>query len=633
MISTLLRKELVEHGWVFAILLPISLLGFVLVVAGTALQEVGSVLDTIRFFGLSFHILVTMVVCNRLVVQEYSGKTQLFLEGLPISRWAMLITKYCLGFAIVAGLMTICFLIASLVASRQEMIDAIFVQIMVARLFAYVFLTYSFFFMMGLLGRYRIPIYLAIIVGLMIFTDVTSFDVYSQGPLALLNDQFAFERVKLPTNNVLGCVAAGAVFVSVAMMMGLMREGSMASLMAERMSQREKLFASVGVLMLLFIGSSLDAKRVPDPYVIPDAYVRDEDDVTVHVESPDAFFSDGDQADQVAKLANAIHKDLVAVRRYLAIDEMPTLMLINRRDLDPVQYETPSLANASGVLLRMNYLSPEFDYAKVRPQLIDIALSHASHFNAIYEPQCWVLEGFSDYWPRRDLFSTQWSVESKTDARAVYGASRHFQPTDVDNWYNYRDRVGLPIARAVGCSGLVYAERKYGPERLQQFLQRVLRLGQPSDFRADWDQFRHPIDTIWKQTMGDDYRDFVAEWANELQLERLTFSETMRLVPQVSAKARWIAKSTITHELEVTPTCDPAPADGNVSVQHEEIGIFDTWTNDENVESQVEIYEPGKPIVVKDTFAAGDRMRWTVSVFSPELGCDVISGWQRQEVE
>ena len=631
MVLTLLRKELVEHVWVFALLLPITLVGFVLVLIGTALQEVGSALDPVRFYGLSFHVLVTLVVCNRLVVQEYSGKTQLFLEGLPISRSVMLATKYLLGLTIVSALMAACFLIALAAASRQEMIDARFVLIMVSRLAVYVFLTYSFFFMMGLLGRYRIPIYLTILFSFMILSDVTSFEMSELGPLALLSDRFAFERVVFPTQNLVGCVVAGACFVGVSLMMGLMREGSVASLMAEKMSQREKLFASVGVLMLIFIGSSLDAKRTPDPYSIPDAYVRDEDNVIVQIERLEA-------GQQATILADAVHADWVAVSQYLSIDQFPPLFLVNRRDLDSDQYESASLDNSSGILLRMNYQSPDFDYANVRADLIDIGLSHASHFNAIYEPQCWVLEGFSDYWPRRESFDTKWSDRSQTDLRAVYASSLSFQPSDVGDWYQFRDRVGLPIARAVGCSGLVFAERKYGKDRIEQFLQQVLRVDQPSDMRADLDQMRHPIETIWTRVMGDDYHQFVKDWVIELQKQETTFAETLSSIPKLSAEANWIAKSAVTHELEVTPTCEPPPkssnaASGNVSIDFEEIGIFDTWMPDLEVESQVQPYESGQTIVLKDTFSAGDRLRWTISVFSPELGCDVIFGWQRQEVQ
>ena len=273
MIWSLIRKELVEHGWVFAILMPFTLLGFLLVLAGTTLQEVGSPLDSVRFYGVTLHLIVTLALCNRLVVQEYSGKTQLFLEGLPISRSAMLWTKYLLGFSITNVSMAICFTSALAIAARQEMIDLHFVQIMVGRLFAFVFISSSFFFMMGLLGRYRIPLYLCLFFSLMILKDQSTLDVTQHGPFALLNDQFAFERFVFPISNVIGCLITGAVFVAVTMLMGMVREGSVASLMAEKMSYREKLFATVAIASLGFIGSTLDAKRTPDPYTIPGAQV------------------------------------------------------------------------------------------------------------------------------------------------------------------------------------------------------------------------------------------------------------------------------------------------------------------------------------------------------------------------
>jgi hypothetical protein len=625
MIRTLLRKELVEHGLVFCLVLLVSLFGFLLVLAGTSLQESGSPLDSVHFYGVTFHLLVALVLCNRLVVQEYSGKTQLFLEGLPISRSAMLWTKYLLGLFIAILSLTGCFILALAVASRKEMIDLRFIQIMGSRLYTFAFLSYAFFFMMGLLGRYRIPIYAGLFFSTIILQDMTDLDLTRQGPFALLNDQFAFERVEYPVANLVGCLIAGIVFTVIAMLMGLVREGSVASLMAEKMTHREKLFATVAVASLVFVGSTLDEKRRPDPYSIPDAYTVAADGVSVHIESPQ-------KEKRVTDFANQVHRDLASVREYFAIEEMPDLFLVNRRDLDADRYEPGSLQNASGTLIRANYQSDEFRYEKMRPYLIDVCLSRVSAFNAIYEPQCWVLEGFSDYWPRRETYGEQWDANSRVDLRAAYAGSLGVAVSDVHDWYQFRDRVDETIARAVGCSGLVYAERTYGKEKLRTFLQQVLRTDQPSDVRADWNQFRDPIAVVWKRTMGCDYEDFLRSWIKELNQLAEQFAEELVSVPRLTAKATMIKKSSVTYELQITPQCEPAPDDGNATINYEEISVYDRWMINDEAESQVEIFQPGKSISLKDTFAAGSRVRWTVRVSADTLDCDVISGWIRQEV-
>ena len=95
----------------------------------------------------------------------------------------------------------------------------------------------------------------------------------------------------------------------------------------------------------------------------------------------------------------------------------------------------------------------------------------------------------------------------------------------------------------------------------------------------------------------------------------------------------FVAKSTVTYQLVITPRCEPAAEDTNITVRFEELSVYDAWESDRLTESQIELYEPEKTITLTDTFAAGGRLRWTTSVFVPQLGCDVISGWRRQEVK
>ncbi|MEM1070338.1 MAG: hypothetical protein AAGI63_15650, partial [Planctomycetota bacterium] len=63
------------------------------------------------------------------------------------------------------------------------------------------------------------------------------------------------------------------------------------------------------------------------------------------------------------------------------------------------------------------------------------------------------------------------------------------------------------------------------------------------------------------------------------------------------------------------------------------LSAFDQWQPDRLAESQIELYEPGSTITVNESFAVGSRARWTTSLYVPQLECDVISGWQREEVK
>src|SRR5262245_51367135 len=96
----LVRKELRENGIV--VLLALAFVG-----AGLAAFLVQSARWGGRFTGLVQHALVftpllAVIVSNRLLTREYGGRTQLFLETLPISRSRVFATKWLLGAVIMS---------------------------------------------------------------------------------------------------------------------------------------------------------------------------------------------------------------------------------------------------------------------------------------------------------------------------------------------------------------------------------------------------------------------------------------------------------------------------------------------------------------------------------------------------
>jgi len=657
----LVRKELVEHGWVLLLVLPLSFLGFLLALAAGSLQESGSPLDAVRFFGLSVFILLEMVICNRLVVQEYSNKTQLFLEGLPISRTAMLLTKYMIGIGTVGLVMAACFAVALMAASRSDNLDRGFVGLMAARLVVYVLCTFSFFFMMGLLGRYRIAIYLALLMMWTILGQQTEFDSQEHTPFGLLSDRFAFERVVMPVRLLTISAVSGACFLAASLLMGLMREGTVAGLMAERMSHREKMFLAAILLSMLMAGTILDEKKRPEPYSIAGAATRNSNGVSVQIEKasrePTVLAAGIREAVPIEKtgedhaaevIADQLHGDLVAITDYLNVLSPPELFVVNRRDLDADRFEPARLENADGVLVRVNYTSPAWSLDEFRPFLIDGWLSHATRFQGIHEPRCWVLEGFSEYWPRstRDVVgaespdngdATDWNPALKVDLRAAYGAARGFDIHDMDDWYRFRERLGQPIVRSVACSALVFAEQEYGKEKLQAFLREMLGGEATGDGRADVDLWRRPVAKVWRETMGSDYREFQSAWAAELNRLAKQWQTTLVELPVLSADEQFVAKSDLSFALQVNVEAESLPPSAPINLRYQTISAFDQWEDDLETQSQIQTYDsqhdPQQPIVVDRLFSLGERLRYTASTRVEELGCDVISSWQRRQVK
>src|SRR5205823_5445901 len=117
----LIDKEIREHWLPLGAVVAIGLLGLGLVTLGSIVTgEAGNPLEALRSFLLTFSIPIALVTCNRLVVREYQGKTQLFLESLPLTRARMILVKYVFGLTIVGGFVAIALAaLLPLVAQRQ----------------------------------------------------------------------------------------------------------------------------------------------------------------------------------------------------------------------------------------------------------------------------------------------------------------------------------------------------------------------------------------------------------------------------------------------------------------------------------------------------------------------------------
>src|SRR5215831_8022841 len=147
MIRNLVVKELREHWLAFSALAVFSLMGLLLIVLAAALTaEAGNALQPFRVFVITFGILIAMIACSRLVVREYQGKTQLFLESLPLTRGRMIAVKYVLGLGMVIGVAAIAYAGVLPIVAHHQGISLRFVEIVAARGCAFLFFEYSFFF-------------------------------------------------------------------------------------------------------------------------------------------------------------------------------------------------------------------------------------------------------------------------------------------------------------------------------------------------------------------------------------------------------------------------------------------------------------------------------------------------------
>ena len=632
---TLVRKELWEHGWLISAVVVTAMIGFGVTLTAVMIRESGSVFESVRIFALTLFVIVAATLGHRLVVQEYSGRTQLFLESLPLSRLSMLATKYALGLAVATVMLAAAFGSAWLAAPAGESIGGRAVVIMASRLGVYAFFVHAFFFMMGLLGRYRVAIYLALVIVAAVINQTTDVRLGDHGPLGLMDDRFAFERNEFPIADLCWTAAAGAAATVVAAAMGLVREGGVAGMLAERMSYREKVFIAVMLLSSIILATVWDDRRTPDPYRLADAERRRSDRVGVAVQRV------ADDVAAAASLADRLGDDLTAACEFLGYASAPELSVVHRRDLDPDRVEVARLSNAAGVLVRSHFASPDCYYERFAPIALDAWLTDATDGIGTYEPRCWVLEGFSEYWPDRRHGGDDLDPDRVVDRRAVFAIARPWQtrgvtPGDIDDWYTLRERLGQPVVRSLACSGLVYARGRYGGDKLRSFLREVLGDRQGDNVIGDWKRFRRPIGTIWSGTMGDSYDDFRRDWLAWLEASADGFVPRFDGIPVVRSEGRFEAKSDRTYQLVVEnrmlspPNADDSPP--AITVRYQTIDVFDDWEDDDKARDEIQPLDPDGPMRVERLFERGRRLRWTTAVSAAPLGGDVITGWRRVTV-
>ena len=624
MTRALIIKELRQHWLAFLLSVGLCGLGALLLILVAATGDGGSWFEVLKTFLQTFYVVLALVVCNRLVVREYQSKTQLFLEVLPVSRLRMVAVKYMFGLLFLFSLLTFLIAVLVLLSLRNEQLTTRFLLILTACSFAYAWCVYSFFFVMGFFGRYRIPIYLLSLIGAMFVEIMTNIEWSQFGPFALLDDRFGFERVTWPTDPLLASVGIAATFVCLTLMLSLLREGGIAALLAEKMSHREKVFVTVLLIGVVSGVAAFDERVAKQPFDLPGAVAARVDGVTVKVSAgTDA------QKERGRRLAEVLASDIAALQRYLQIPQLPAVFVVQRTDLDANRYERGDLDGAEGLLVRANFLSDAWQQERFQSWLVRELLIMASEGRVQYEPNRWVMDGFALYWTCRDAKSRNLDYQ-RLELRAAYGGQQGFSSADAAAWLTYRDRVGEDIASAVAWYGLISLHDEQGEMACRAFLRSMLDCGIPSDIRAVWHEWRDPLPAIMLRETDLSYDDFFRTWSDRLTaLERQRAGDLTDL-PQLSGMLDFESLSTLTRTVKFEFNCDPPPR--RFTLLHAELGPIDDEVPVSQIRREELNYRDQRTGDLPRTYARGTRLYWTFAVWVDQLKCEIISGWKRQEM-
>ncbi|HEX4998632.1 MAG TPA: hypothetical protein VFY29_10415 [Terriglobia bacterium] len=641
MIRRLIIKELQEHWLPLSALVAVSFTGLFLVTLGSIVtEEAGNVLGALRSFLLTFGLPIALVISNRLVVREYQGKTQLFLESLPLTRARMIAVKYALGLVVMAGFVAVSLVMLLPVAAHRQPLTARFVEIVALRALVFTFLVYAYFFATGMLGRYRMAIYALTLVGLVVLTMTTDLELARFGPFALMNQTFPFEWDAFPVEPLLMAFGLGAAFSVLAFALALTREGSTAAMLAEKMSHREKMFVAAMLLGLMFLGGIFGKKPEKQPFAMPGAIVRHSPHATVSVDP-----GRDEDLEAARALASQVDKDIDGVVEYLGLKNSPPVYVAARRDLDPNLYERGELLNSEGVLARANFAAGGFDVDRFRMWLIREFVVTATDQRAELESKSWVLDGLGPFWinGHRAAPATDGLLSDRRLAlRALYGTGAGTETrqtslaaADLRNWRSFRERFGEGVAAGVAWSGLDVLSRHQGPERTRQFLQAVLASPAPKDVRALAFEWQNGVDVQLERIAGVPASRFLTMWREELDAARSALQADLARLPRLDGALLFAPLSPETRTAQYRVAFEPAPAADapRVTLLHADLSGFSASVAPQELQREdIDVIHASSG-ELDGTWSRGARVYWTFSAEVTDLGCDVISGWKSQDIE
>jgi hypothetical protein len=627
MTRTLIRKELRQHGLGLLAVLASAALAYLLIVGASRVKDsTETPFEAFRIFSIFIALLGAVVLNHRLVVLEYQARTQLFLEGLPVARWRMVAVKYALGLATLFLMVGLAWIFACLLAWNHQSVTPRFAAILIVRAFSVCWFAHSFFFVMGLAGRYRFAIYVLLAVGIAIVAEQKALDFGRFGPAALVDTRFAFERQIVPWQGLYETWGLSLILTVLAARLSLLREGSIAALLAEKMSHREKVFIAALLSGFLFVGATLSQKAKKAPFDLKQAATASVPGVTVKVVS-----GAGESDPVAANLAQSAANQLGAMKEYLGIKQLPPVFIVLRRDLDANRFERGKLSEAEGVHVRANFTAREWQEEPFLAWLIPEVLTVTSKERVKLESRRWVLDGFGLFWVGRDHCEAEMTRDQALALRSLYGADRGFAASDLNRWLSFREKVGEGVAAGVAWSGLKTLARRQGAEGCRRFLRGMLGGSEPKDFRVllngkTWEGHLH-------EQFGQTPEAFFGNWQQELATVRNSLAGQLAALPRLNGKATFISVSGDSRRARFRLAVDPPPgSEVRYSLLYERMTAFDEEVELNKLQREQDSYPKTTELELPQTYSRGQRLYWAFGMDVPALGCQVVSGFAREEV-
>jgi hypothetical protein len=435
-IRPLVFKELREHRWVLLMLWIAG--GLALLGLSKVAKDEGSPLVAYRTMVWVFGVLSALILANRLVVREFSGRTQLFLETLPVSRVQIIAVKWLTGAVLLGIPMTITFAIVLHAAAEKSLLTARFIDLIAIRSASFLLFAYALAFFIGLTGRYRYVLWGALVLTAFAMDSLTQTPVAQLAPLHVGASSMVFERFELPMTDLVITWLATAFLVAATFSLSLAAEGSLVVALSQRMSPREKVAVTVSVLAILSLVGQMEARKPKPAFKLHDAVIGGS------ATAPVAIGETDEVSDDAAKtLADRLSADLQGLRTYLSLTVIPSVTVLPEESIDADIFMRATLPNSDGVVLRAALGAERFNEDAFRTYSLEEVLDWFSHSRARQEDRLWLLDGFTQWWSTRGDSARQQQLRLRAAAawQVLHGEGATIQD-ELHHWLVAREQLG-----------------------------------------------------------------------------------------------------------------------------------------------------------------------------------------------
>ncbi len=625
MSRALVKKEFKQHFSALVVLLIISVLTFLVILLGNAADlNKTNPFEVLSTFLTIFTPLIAIILCRRLVVIEYSKRTHFFLESLPVSRLDCFLTKYLFGLGIIliiTGGITGSCLFYGYFTNHS---DLLFGSIISLRAFLFIFFVYNFFFTMAYSGRYRFIIYIFLFLVYFYLDYNSNMEIGRIGPFALLNKTFPYERFSFPIRDGIITLVGALILLITALLFGLASEGSLVTLFSSKMSHKEKIIFAM-IFLLGFISlATFDVIKEREPFDITGVNQASGDGVIIKIAGDSghsSFYQD---------LAEYLHEDFVLIRKYLGIESLEPIFIIQNESLLPMIHKPVQLEETDGNLFYTNMNHPEWNKTQFKSFLIYMVLLDHTGYQAGKEKNVWVLEGFSKYWGNRREQNDQ-----LLELQAAYGIDEKLSQQTFNNWFSNERRVGSDISGSVAWSGINLLKKRYPEDQIRNFLQIILGKSHPRDIRGVFSSKSSNVKRTFNKAFKSDYSDFINDWfayakdlsaSNKKKLDKIPGIDANLDIINVSENSRSVWLNITNSGYKTIPKIQ-------FYCFYNKLSGIQNYSYTPNMKYLEDYIEEDKRYEFPVYYSPGERLDFFVLLYSEKLGCYISSPAKIKEIE